>query len=98
MDVGGEAQIGDRVACGGLFVCVKKAGGQEHLPQEVVVRGRFVFVTTRLDTNCLEAMVGRRREAQWQEDDISLAREDQERRTGWKRQHAMKRTQQPKIT
>ena len=30
--------------------------GQEHLPQEVVVRGRFVFATTRLDRNCLPAV------------------------------------------
>ena len=61
-----------------------------------LARGRFVFATTRLDTNCLEAMIGWR-EAQWQDDDISLAREDQERRIGWK-PHTSKRTQQQQNT
>ena len=42
----------------------------------MLARGRFVFATTRLDRTCLEAMVGWRREAQWQEDDISLAGRD----------------------
>ena len=58
-----------------VHVREENGGGQE-------VRGRFVFAKTRLDTNCLEVMIGWRREAQWQEYDISLAEEDQERRRG----------------